>query len=656
MSNREAVVQALEGRRMLSAYYVSPSGDDAGPGTLERPWRSVARVNAYEAGPGDRILFEGGQRFEGGLYFGPTEGGSATDPVVVGSYGVGRATIVPPAGTDGLLAYNSGGIDVADLNFTAAAPGNAGNGVDFYSDAYDGGRNVRVRIERVEASGFGGSGIVIGGPAGAGGYRDVRIADAVVFGNARAGIATYGGDRYTLENVYVGHCRAYDNAGVAGAGGHTGDGMVLGSVDRGTVERCVAHGNGAVGDGAVGIWAYDSNGVTIQFNESYANRTSGARDGGGFALDGGTTNSVLQYNYSHGNDGSGYGLFEYVGGPAWSGNTVRYNVSENDGRRNGYAGIHAWDGNGGGGLRDAQVYGNTVYVAPAAASSVQPRGIYVQSPTTDVRFRNNVVYVSGGVPAIEVASGQVGLVFQGNGYWSAGAALSLVWAGTAYNSLDDWRAATGQERVGSVQTGLVADPRFESPGGGGTIGDADRLETLDAYVLRPDSPLIDAGLDLAARFGIDAGGRDFRGVALPQAGGYDVGATERLTLPGDANHDGAVNFGDLLTLARNYGGTGRSWLQGDFTGDGVVNFSDLLVLARNYNRSATSTGATALAIAAAGQAPATAVGGTGAAMKPLSNGAGAGRPIKVVAAAKAAAGAVASRKRLPNAKQSELPG
>jgi hypothetical protein len=452
--------------------------------------------------------------------------------------------------------------------------------VDFYSDGYDDGRNVGVRIERVEASGFGGSGIVIGGPAGAGGYRDVRITDVVAHDNARAGIATYGADRYTLEDVYVGHSRAYDNLGIVGAAGHTGDGIVLGSVDGATVERNVAYGNGGLGDGAVGIWAYDSNGVTIQFNESFANRTSGAHDGGGFGLDGGVTNSLLQYNYSHDNDGAGYGLYEYAGAPAWSGNAVRYNVGENDGRKNGYAGIQVWDGNGGGSLRDAQVYNNTIYVTPAASG--QARGIYVQSPTVDVRFRNNVVEVAGGVPVIEVVSGQTGLVFQGNAYWSAGAPLAIRWAGTTFGTLAQWRAATGQERVGSVDTGLVADPRFESPGGGGTIGDADRLGQLIAYRPHADSPLLDAGLDLSGRFGIDAGGRDFAGVSLPQGGGYDIGAMERLTLPGDANHDGTVNFADLLILAKNYGGAGKTWAQGDFNGDGVVNFADLLVLAKNY--------------------------------------------------------------------------
>lgn len=54
-------------------------------------------------------------------------------------------------------------------------------------------------------------------------------------------------------------------------------------------------------------------------------------------------------------------------------------------------------------------------------------------------------------------------------------------------------------------------------------------------------------------------------------------------LAGDVNRDRAVNFNDLLTLARNYNGTGKNWADGDLTGDGLVNFNDLLILARAYN-------------------------------------------------------------------------
>jgi hypothetical protein len=53
--------------------------------------------------------------------------------------------------------------------------------------------------------------------------------------------------------------------------------------------------------------------------------------------------------------------------------------------------------------------------------------------------------------------------------------------------------------------------------------------------------------------------------------------------PGDSDYSGAVNFADLLTLAKNYNHSDAQWTQGDFTGDGVVNFGDLLALAKNYN-------------------------------------------------------------------------
>ena len=66
---------------------------------------------------------------------------------------------------------------------------------------------------------------------------------------------------------------------------------------------------------AVGIWTYASNRVTIRSSESYGNRTGGHADGGGFDLDGGVTNSVIEYCYSHDNDGPGFLVWNYEGAP-----------------------------------------------------------------------------------------------------------------------------------------------------------------------------------------------------------------------------------------------------------------------------------------------------------------------------------------------------
>jgi T5SS/PEP-CTERM-associated repeat protein len=65
--------------------------------------------------------------------------------------------------------------------------------------------------------------------------------------------------------------------------------------------------------------------------------------------------------------------------------------------------------------------------------------------------------------------------------------------------------------------------------------------------------------------------------------------TLKLTLKGDTNLTGAVDFNDLLALAQNYNGTGKHWFEGDFDYNGLVNFNDLLSLAQNYNLSLSTT-------------------------------------------------------------------
>jgi hypothetical protein len=62
----------------------------------------------------------------------------------------------------------------------------------------------------------------------------------------------------------------------------------------------------------------------------------------------------------------------------------------------------------------------------------------------------------------------------------------------------------------------------------------------------------------------------------------------RTRLPGDANHDGKVDFADLVALAQHYGGaptTDDYYESGDFNGDNVVDFQDLVALAQHYNLS-----------------------------------------------------------------------
>jgi hypothetical protein len=78
---------------------------------------------------------------------------------------------------------------------------------------------------------------------------------------------------------------------------------VIDGFRRGTIEYCEAYENGALCDatesgGPVGIWAYNCDRALLQFNKSHRNHSNNQADGGGFDLDGGTTNSVMRYNVS----------------------------------------------------------------------------------------------------------------------------------------------------------------------------------------------------------------------------------------------------------------------------------------------------------------------------------------------------------------------
>ncbi len=515
-------------------YYVSPTGSDAHRGTSPlQPWRTLARVNAASFSPGDRVLLRGGAAFAGGLTFDALDAGTPASPVVVGSYGRGRARVVAGEG-NGLLARDVAGLVIRNLTLTGSGPAaNRGDGINFYTDLQD----VKlgfVRIQDVEVSGFGGHGVAVGSGNGRSGYRDVRIERVAAHGNGRGGILTFAAEPRAHQGVYVGDSRAYENPGTPDTTRNSGNGIVLGGVDGGLVERCVVHGNGRTGWLPNGVWAYDSRRIVIQLNEAYDNHSVGPADGGGFALDQHVSESVLQYNWSHDNDGAGYLLAHRFGDGLHAGNIVRYNVSQNDGRRNGNAAIRVW-----GGVRDAEIHNNTVYVSTAPGER-WPRALGVDNATVEahrpreVRVRSNIFVTAGGLSLVAVTATALGrpadLRLEGNAYHATGGPFRVVWGATVYEDLGSWREATAQERVGDAPTGFEGDPGLAEPGGGGILGDPDRLAGLDAYRLASGSGLVDAGLNLPALFGVDPGPHDFYGTSIPQGRGYEPGAHE--VIPG----------------------------------------------------------------------------------------------------------------------------
>ncbi|MHC4538866.1 MAG: right-handed parallel beta-helix repeat-containing protein [Planctomycetota bacterium] len=514
-------------------YYISPSGNDGNPGTsTQRAWQTLDKVNTVDLDPGDSVLLEAGHDYPGNLFLTAEDAGTPTQPVVIGSYGSGRATIKAGNGS-GVGVHNAGGVEVKDLIVTGDDyRTNDGCGIGFGSELPNNQKLHYIRVHNVEAAGFK-FGIWVGEWTEDGsknGYKDVRITNCVTYQNKRDGIVIMGcypddPNTYANSDVYVGYCKAYDNPGDPEYPVNpSGSGILIGDVDVGVIEYCEAYNNGydcRAGSGPIGIWAWRANNVIIQYCESHHNRTGIPTDGGGFDFDGGTTNSIMQYNYSHDNDGTGFMFCSvlYENAPlGYSNNTVRYNISVNDGRKNNDNGISLWTGSPEEDpIRNTQIYGNTVYASVGPAISIrQKRGIYNTKVFNNLFITANNQKLLEGNPARSVA------LFAGNAYWAIDGKYDIA----GYRSLEDWRKATGQEMLNGKPMGMVVDPKLTDIGPSVTIGDPAKLHTLNAYQLQKDSPLIDAGLDIRSLFAIDPGSRDFYGNPIPSGKSFDIGAHE----------------------------------------------------------------------------------------------------------------------------------
>jgi hypothetical protein len=512
--------EPLELRQLLSTYYVSPYGSDSHSGTSTgSAWRTISHANSKKLHWGDKLLFQGGKTFNGSIWVSSNEGG-----VTIGSYGSGRATIYSGSG-NGIDIAGVGGVTVSNLIFVGnGMHHNSVSGVHFHT-----GRNHDIsgfNIKNVEARAYGHSGIDISIDAGSGSsLSNVKIDYAQVHNNHRNGINVSTGRANVNHNWVIQHVAAYNNLGDSHAGFVTGSGIVVDGLDGALIQNNRAFNNGAYGAAPVGIWAMRSNRVTIQNCESYNNHTRTSTDGGGFDFDWDVTNSVMQYNYSHGNDGPGFLLA--AGTHRSDNNIIRYNVTENDGRRNGRGGIQLW-----GNVTNGKIYNNTVYTrwtgnSNTAAFYAHDGGSGGKEPR-NIQVINNVFTTTGGAKVVNLSSGTAAhgsFTFRGNAYHSYNGSVRIQWGGSMYYSLTSWQNAKGQEKNGSTRTGYQGDPHLKSAGHGGTIGNTSRLRSLWAYQLQGSSPLINRGQSQPSYLSSTVG-HDYFGDTALRGGRYDIGVDE----------------------------------------------------------------------------------------------------------------------------------
>jgi hypothetical protein len=520
-----SLIELLETRRLLSTtYYVSNGGDDAHTGTSPTTaWRTIAMVNSISLQPGDRVLFQSGQSFGGSLK--PKTGGTPASPIQFSTFGGTVRAVINSGKSDGALVYNLEGLWFEYLTFTGAPNGASHDGVRF--EINGGGTRTNIGVDSCVITGYGSTGVHIIADQSKDRFVNVWIAGNSIHDCVDAGINTTAPVRNAHVSFYIARNDIYHINGDPHKG-VTGSGIVLGDVDGATVELNTIHQNGEkYGNGGAAVWTTGSNRIVLQHNEGYQNRAPRGADGDGFDFDADTMNSIMQFNYSHDNDGAGLMFDQWKSNSLFTGNVIRYNVSQNNAIRNSrYAGISVF-----GHVANSLIYNNDVYQSSGSSSTAGVRILYSAlggSFVNGLRVANNIIVTTGGRALIDVESRELNhgsnLTFAGNDYWSSGAAVKFSFGGT-YSSLASWQAATGQEKLDGKSVGIFADPKLSAAGKGGNLG-AQQLATLSAYLLQGSSPLINHGIDVDSIFGGPAITTDFYGDHAPQGSGYEIGADE----------------------------------------------------------------------------------------------------------------------------------
>ncbi len=397
----------LEGRKATTFYVDSKNGSDNNDGTSEKTaFKSLNKISSRYFQAGDKILFKSGQTFNGSLKI--RGQGTEKNRIYVGTYG-GKEKAKISARTEKAVSLKSQYITVENLEVT-----NPNGEVGIYAMPFSTGANKSVVIKNCyihdidkkqinfEADNYKSAGISIEADGSEPTWFDgITIENNIIEDVNRVGIIV--GTNWAYRPATYGHRGHYN------ASNDTGRWALKNVVIRGnTITR--AYGDSIMAllcDGAIiekntsvegfynpkkisvasaGIWTFGSNDNVIQYNDvGFHNFPTGCSDGEAFDIDKSEKRAIVQYNYSHDNEGGfllmcndyGTGGADKVSEKA----IVRFNLSVNDGNTKKYV----WmldDANKG-----TMIYNNTTYIS--SKNVVAPIGHW-KAPSEDFTFVNNI--------------------------------------------------------------------------------------------------------------------------------------------------------------------------------------------------------------------------------------------------------------------------
>jgi hypothetical protein len=351
-----------------ATYYVGANGSDSNNGkSPATPFQTIAKINSLTLARGGSVLFNGGDTFVGNLRPNIDGNGDPANPLTIGSYGTGKATIVAGNTT---ITFNSGasavinvdgmsGWIIQDLNLRGGDLAHMPMaGVRVANTGAASRSNGTIRrcdisgIHYFEATapmlpnnqGNNGFGIFMQGNPSAG-FSGLEILDCQIH-DCDVGTGGFGsgvGNPVNFANVHIKNCTAYDikggPAGIAPGLAYPpmGNGFSLDSVNGGLIEFCTAHDCGAnyrnQGGGPAGFLLANCTNIRIFRCKAQDIKPSDFAlemvDFLGFDIDNANTGCVIDSCYATGCYNSGFLLFSNDNAH-WNNNTITNCISENN--------------------------------------------------------------------------------------------------------------------------------------------------------------------------------------------------------------------------------------------------------------------------------------------------------------------------------------
>ena len=482
------------------------NGNDSFSGTTHAAaWKTLTKFDATTFQPGDTVKLRAGSVWTGAMQV--KGSGTSGHPIVVDSFGTANPAAMPRIDGAGVTdAVLVSGVDYWEVNHlevtntTATRATSRRSGIRLNST---GATRHHIQVNACYVHDVNGDLTKGTNTEGCGIYWDGGAFDSLIVQNClvvntdRNGICQNSNSRST--NVII-RGNQLQNIG--------GDCIKFWGTNHGLIEHNVVNGGHMrATDPAAGIWPFSSDSCTIQFNE--VTGMIGCNDGMAYDVDYGTRGTIMQYNYSHDNQGG----FMLMCSPSTSycdRFIIRYNISQNDGiSRSAYpypgAGYHEGATfTVGGQATNGLIYNNTIYIGAKRNIPLVRVWQWDNGVPSNNLFANNMFYVDTACTAsYSFETANTTNAFRHNLYY-----------GAFINKADDSGTAILPKPVDSGAINLR--PAFVSPGGASS-----GLVSCSAYKLVASDSRLATGLVMAGN-----GGRDFFGDSVPVSASPYVGADQ----------------------------------------------------------------------------------------------------------------------------------